>query len=160
MSERSLLDGPEGEVEMESVSQSVNNTVGEIKKRRGRPPGSRNRPKESEGIATNLENAIRGFFGLLAVIAGWFGYEQTEELTDAEAKEGARAFVPIAQKFPWFSTVAAYIGAPVWLLLMMRRKFARKVNRNEPVGSGGNRAPVADVVSIGAGETSEADGPN
>lgn len=138
-------------------SPSTTDAAGEIKKRRGRPPGSKNKPKgaEVESLSASLENAIRGLFAIAALLAGWFGYEQTEELTDSEAKEGARAFAPIAVKVPWLANVAMYIGAPVWLIVTMRRKFARVNNANANGNGSGPR-----VVANGERQSAQTAGNN
>lgn len=142
----SLLDEAD-EIEVKA-SGGATDAAGEVKKRRGRPPGSKNKPKGGDdSLAINLESAIRGIFGLLSVILGWFGYEQTEDLTDDECKKGAAAFVPIAGKIPVVAKIAIYIGAPVWFLTMMRKKFARKGPRNE--GENGSRTPGnSNVASL------------
>lgn len=139
-----LLSAEESKQEtIDITSPSVTETVGEIKKRRGRPPGSKNKARE-ETITPSIENAIKGLFGFLSLMAGWFGYEQTEELTDSEAKDGARAFTPIIQKHPWLSPWLAYIGAPVWLLITMRKKFRRK---NAESNETNNARPSTDSDS-------------
>lgn len=139
----SMLDEMEGG-SIEIPTGGVSEAAGEIKRKRGRPPGSKNKPKGEAvaNMAVSLENAIRGIFAIFGLIAGWFGFEQTEELTEAEAKEGARAFAPIAAKLPWLAETAVWIGAPVWLLITMRKKFARKANATRADTDSGNRALV------------------
>ena len=126
MSDTSILDeGAEVEIPADPAPVTFQNTTGEVKKKRGRPPGSKNKPKE-ESLAPNLEGAIRGIFFLCALIAKLFGYDQTEDLTESEVKEGARSFTPIANKLPWIVTVATYIGPPIWLYTMISRKFTKR----------------------------------
>jgi hypothetical protein len=127
MENRSLLDMEDGMIDV--PSNEITNTAGEIRKRRGRPPGSKNKTKiaqADDSLSSALENAIRGFFSIISLFAGWFGYEQAEDLTEKEIKDGAKAFGPIAAKVPWFASVAVWIGAPVWLLITIQKKFRSK----------------------------------
>jgi hypothetical protein len=140
MSEISLLDSDDGGTV--EIAAAPPNIEGEVKKRRGRPPGTKNKPKIEDSTIVTLENTIKGFFGLLSFLAGWFGYEQTEDLTDSEAKEGAKAFAPIFAKFPWLTPWFAYIAAPLWLLTMMSRKFAKKGQNEKPAANPPNVAPI------------------
>lgn len=143
----SILDETENSIEVENnPAPEVNLTTGEPKKRRGRPPGSKNKPRE-ETLAPNLEGAIKGIFFVCALIAKWLGYEQTEDLTDSEVKEGARSFTPIAQKLPWIATLATYIGPPIWLYMTISRKFTKRAQNGN-----GN----ADSDSPGSGTRGEA----
>ena len=143
----SLLD--ENEVEIPAAS-------GEPKKRRGRPPGSKNKPRgTSESLPVNLENAIRGIFAICGMLAKWFGYEQVEELTDEEAKEGSRALVPIANKIPWLANVAVWIGAPVWFIVTLNKKFRKapdaKNDSGNLRGNDGNRGIDSSLAREGDG---------
>lgn len=121
--ERSILDVEDGMVEVQSPA--VNDTIGEIRRRRGRPPGTKNKPKE-ETLSVTLEGAIEGVFMALTWIAGFFGYEKTGDLTEGERKDGAKAFAPIVSKMPWLIPWLAFIGAPIWLLRVLSSKLRRK----------------------------------
>ena len=113
----------------------------EVRKRRGRPPGSKNRPKDgSESPKVNEGNQRRIFagalvalFAILGVVAGWFGYEYYEKLTVEEGLEGGTYLIPISQKIGWIAATAFYLSFPAWMILKASEKFRKKV---EPSAAG------------------------
>jgi hypothetical protein len=110
--------------------------TGEIRKKRGRPVGSKNRPKDgSEAPRVNEGNQKRIFagalialFAILGVLAGWFGYEYYDKLELEEAEEGGTYLLPIAQKIGWIAAVCFYLSFPAWLITKASQKFRRKVD--------------------------------
>ena len=132
----------------------------EVRKRRGRPPGSKNRPKDgSESPKVNEGNQCRIFagalvalFAILGVVAGWFGYEYYEKLTVEEGLEGGTYLIPISQKIGWIAATAFYLSFPAWMILKASEKFRKKVEPSaEPsssprgdVAANGSQAPVGN----------------
>lgn len=134
-------------------------TIGqEVKRRRGRPPGSKNRPKDENGLPKVNESSQRKIFAgaivflfmLLGVVLGWFGYEYHDKLSTDEAEEGGTLLIPIAAKVGWIAAAAFYLSFPAWCLIKINEKFRRKVEpiaANSPATNGspnpGSPSPVS-----------------
>ena len=96
-------------------------------KRRGRPPGSKNKPKEQtvspDAALQTLKAALHGFM-LLAGFALWlFGVKQKEEYTDSEVEADAKQLLPIAMRYMAVVTALSWIGAPIVIVNRIRQKF-------------------------------------
>jgi hypothetical protein len=107
-----------------------------VGKKRGRPPGSKNRPKDDDDGPPRVNQSIQigifataliALFAVIGAIAGWFGYEQYESLSSEEAEEGGKCLVPIAAKIGWIATAAFYLSFPAWLIAKLPKKFRKKV---------------------------------
>ena len=103
------------------------------KKKRGRPPGSKNAPKtESKPDITEeaVQAAWQGLFTLISGIVWLFGGKskpgQNAELTDDEAKSDAKQLLPIAMRFPSVINILSWIGAPIVAFRRIRQKFEFK----------------------------------
>jgi hypothetical protein len=143
-----------------TVADRLESVGTEIKKRRGRPPGSKNRPKDgsepaSSGINLSASNqrkifggALIALFSLLAIVLAWFGYEQVEKLTTEEAEEGGTYLLPLSEKIGWLATAMFYLSFPAWLLRTANAKFAKR--KAEPVST----ASSNDTGSRPAGDAS------
>jgi hypothetical protein len=157
----------EGEPQAEPSTDSQPETAerllavtGEIRKKRGRPFGSKNRPKDgSEAPKVNEGNQKRIFagalialFAILGVLAGWFGYEYYDKLELEEAEEGGTYLLPIAQKIGWIAALAFYLSFPAWMITKASQKFRRKVDADtaQPSPSSTVAAPVSPGPSNGA----------
>jgi hypothetical protein len=133
----------ESEPEGQDSAERLLAVAEESRKKRGRPPGSKNRPKDDDApVKVNEGNqkrifagALRALFIALGAIAGWFGYEYYREITEKEADEGGTLLLPIAQKIGWVATAAFYLAFPAWLLNTMAHSFRKKVDSVEPQAS-------------------------
>jgi len=146
------------EAPVETASAETLLEVGqEIRKRRGRPPGSKNKPKDDESPVGKKDQkaifagALVALFSLLAIILGWFGYEYYKRLEQEEAERGATYLVPIASKVGFIATLAFYLSFPIWLLTTVNGSFRkRKPETAAPTassnGSGVSPAPSGSAV--------------
>lgn len=129
-----LLDGDNGAEPVVTDSERGErlNEAGEaVKRRRGRPPGSKNKPKADErnALIQRLAGVVALLFFVLGFVAKMFGYEYKEKLDTDELKEGAEHLVPIADKLGVILTIATYIGFPLWVIAKVADKFAKKESR-------------------------------
>ena len=142
-------------IEQETSAENLLAVGEEVRKRRGRPPGSKNRPKDgSESPKVNEGNQRRIFagalvalFAILGVVAGWFGYEYYEKLTVEEGLEGGTYLIPISQKIGWIAATAFYLSFPAWMILKASEKFRKKVEpfAAEPTVPAGHPANGSQV---------------
>ena len=123
----SVLDG-----DLEERAKAIDNAASAAQslepKRRGRPAGSKNKPKddEKERVRQRLAGVILAVFQLFGFVGSWLGYEYDPKLTSEEAAEGAVHFEPLAERYPRIIAIAGWIGAPIWLLTKMTEKFHRR----------------------------------
>ena len=120
----------------ESAADRLLSLGAETKKRRGRPPGSKNRPKDAAApgeVSVSQPNqrkifagALVALFSILSVVMSWFGYEYYKRIAAEEAEEGATYLMPISQKIGWIATGAFYLSFPAWLIMQVNERF-RKV---------------------------------
>lgn len=148
-----LLDENDGSAGAQAIPEGDRGerleTAGEVvKKRRGRPPGSKNKPKEDERTARleRLAAVVSLVFFLASIVAKWFGFNKTADLTKDELMEGARHLDPLSGRLEFILSVASWIGFPLWFIAKMQDKFKRK----EPIAEAprtqvpGSAAPLAD----------------
>jgi hypothetical protein len=118
----------------ESAAERLMSLGAETKRKRGRPPGSKNRPKGEVGdVSVSQPNqrkifagALVALFSILSIIMAWFGYEYHKKIQAEEAEEGATYLLPISQKIGWIATGAFYLSFPAWLIMQVNERF-RKV---------------------------------
>jgi hypothetical protein len=139
----------------------------EIRKKRGRPPGSKNKTSgESKPVnETNQRRIFAGaliaMFSLLAIVLGWFGYEYHKKLEMDEAERGGTYLIPIASKIGFIATLAFYLSFPIWLLTQVNESFRKKkpetaVNRDPPRnGAVSPGTQGSSSVDVSAGEAGE-----
>ena len=122
-------------LDSESSAERLLAVGSEVKKRRGRPPGSKNKPRDSDSgdfsVSTSdtkkiFAGALIGLFALLGIALGWFGYEKIEDLSQEEAEEGGKYLLPISQKIGWIAVAAFYLSFPAWLIVNVSKKFRKK----------------------------------
>jgi hypothetical protein len=122
-------------LDSESSAERLLSVGAEVKKRRGRPPGSKNKPRAGDDSDFNVSTsdskkifagALIGLFALLGIALGWFGYEKIEDLTQEEAEEGGKYLLPISQKIGWIAVAAFYLSFPAWLIVNVSKKFRKK----------------------------------
>jgi len=128
--ERALrdLETPEERAEREA-RENTPSPSGEPPRKRGRPPGSQNKPKEptlSEGaIASGCRTLVRLSWGLCHIPARIAGGKLTP-LSDKEIDEGAEEARGLCARWPAMIFVLTVIGFPGWLILSFQRHFERK----------------------------------
>jgi hypothetical protein len=135
----------------------------EIRRKRGRPPGSKNRPKngdETPAVKVSAASqrkifagALVGLFALLGVILAWFGFEKVDDLNEDEADQGATYLLPIAEKIGAIATVAFYMSFPVWFLTKITEKFRKKPDPAQIPPAIGSPAPGNSAASSGQGSS-------
>jgi hypothetical protein len=117
----------------ESAAERLMSVGAEIKRKRGRPPGSKNRPKNEVGdVSVSQPNqrkifagALVALFSILSVVMAWFGYEYVKKIQAEEAEEGATYLMPISQKVGWIATGAFYLSFPAWLIMQVNERFRK-----------------------------------
>ena len=117
---------PEPELNSDRLTQAGE----EVKERRGRPKGSKNKTSAKVNQTNQrriFAGALIALFALLGMVLAWFGYEYAEKLTIEEAEEGGTYLIPIADKIGWIATAAFYLSFPAWFILKASEKFRRKV---------------------------------
>jgi hypothetical protein len=124
----------------------------EVKARRGRPPGSRNRVTGTPEKDANVERfggAVLVFFALIGFILGRFGYEKTSDLTTKEAEQGALHLIPIADKLGWLVTLTVWLGFPFWMLTKIGEHFTKRkaVKEAPPTQTQGVAPPLSGAES-------------
>jgi hypothetical protein len=124
------------------------------KKRRGRPPGSTNKPKETAPAIDVTEEAVRtawqGLFSVISFVVWLFGGKvkpgQVGELTNEESENDARQLLPIAQRFPSVVKILGWIGAPLVAAKRIKQKFEFPAKGSAPK----RETPPANVTPIDA----------
>lgn len=142
----------------------------EVRKRRGRPPGSKNRAKDDSGKEPKVNEtnqrrifagALIALFSILAIFLGWFGYEYHKKLEFADAEEGGTYLLPISQKIGSIAAFAFYLSFPAWMIAQVNMRFRKKVEGPKPgpspsPGNSVNGAPYSVEPPTGeAGFTAE-----
>lgn len=145
--------------------------VGEqVRRRRGRPPGSKNRPKDGSEPTSKinqstqrdiLAGALIALFGILAVILGFFGYEYYNKLEFEEAQEGGKYLLPISQRFENIAKVANWLSFPAWLIQQINKRFRKQVEAPKgasPSPTNGNSDAASAPTSTVSPPNSEEEG--
>ena len=119
----------------ETAAERLISVGAEIKRKRGRPPGSKNKPKDGTqagDVSVSQPNqrkifagALVALFSILAVVMSWFGYEYYKKIAAEEAEEGAIYLLPISQKIGWIATGAFYLSFPSWLIMQVNERFRK-----------------------------------
>lgn len=77
----------------------------------------------------------------LASLIGW----KLGPLTEAEAAEDAKSFVPMARRYPAFDSLCTWVAAPVVIIRRIAAKISRRGSTPEPAEPPRNGATAREV---------------
>jgi hypothetical protein len=83
---------------------------------------------------------LQGLFRVLHFIAGFLGYEVTP-LADADARNDARAWLPLVERYAWADSVVTFSAGPLSLI----ERVAAHLKRREAPPAGSQPTDVIDV---------------
>ncbi len=148
-----MSDTPESDNVPTASADELMQVGAEVRKRRGRPPGSKNRAKDgSESLPSGVNQsnqrrifagALIALFSLLAIVLSWFGYEYHKKLEMDEAERGGTYLIPIASKIGFIATLAFYLSFPIWLLTQVNESFRKKKPETAPTAGSGRNGAVS-----------------
>jgi len=122
----------------------------EPEKKRGRPPGSKTRPKTQDQVKVELrsvEAAWQGIWLLLRFGGRLLGFEcDSPMLPDEEAQADAKSLQAVVQRHPRAMQVLAWIGAPVVMVQRIAQHFSKKKIEKAKKNSQPHEAPSAQSV--------------
>lgn len=163
--------GEAAQTESQDSAEAIMAAGAEVRKRRGRPPGSKNRtrePGEPPRINQSLQadifaSSLIALFAIIGLFARWFGYEKYEDLTMDEAREGGKCLIPIAAQIGWLATAALYLSFPAWVIAKFPQKYRKKVEPKAQVpttaqAANGSRPPSETSVDGSHRGETDADG--
>lgn len=76
-------------------------------------------------LSSDLSAMLIGLATIADFLLGFIGY-QFEPLSEDEAKEGARQWLPLAKRFTWIASLSLWLSAPVWIVVTVRSKLEKK----------------------------------
>lgn len=74
-------------------------------------------------LTKDIAASLRGIFEVIRYAARFFGKRNIPALSADEAAEGAIYWVPLARRYYALAQITLFIGAPVWLLTTLSRKW-------------------------------------
>lgn len=95
--------------------------------------------------ARDLAVFLSGLWLILRALAALLGWK-VAPLTEPEAAEDAKSFVPMARRYPAFDSLCTWVAAPVVIVRRIAAKVSRKGSVPEPVEPPRNGATAREGV--------------
>lgn len=136
--------------ELESPEEKAERSdAGIDKPRRGRPPGSTNKPKLSdEALLTGCKQLVSALW-LLAKFPAYIANRTLTPLTEEEKAEGAEQAKALVARFGWLVLLLTFIGFPLWFVTKLIAHAEKLVRKSEPKLD----APVLSIAPPHAEQT-------
>jgi len=96
------------------------------KPRRGRPPGTTNKPKISEEALRAGCISLVKFLWVVSALPAKIAGGTLAELTKEEVEEGAAQAEGLVKRYGWLVVAMTVVGFPLWMVRMFTAKFHRK----------------------------------
>jgi hypothetical protein len=110
------------------------------KPRRGRPPGSTNKPKISEeALTAGCASLVQFIWTLSAIPPRVLGIGTLQDLEAKELEEGTAQMRELVRRYSALVVVLTVVGFPLWMVRMFALKFKRTPAADATVNASAQR---------------------
>jgi hypothetical protein len=130
------------------------------KKKRGRPPGQKNKPKDAvetaDGSTLELATCMAAWaacWALIVFMCKFFGFEpiyHSFTLPEDELKEDAKILAPSFAKIPGIIRLVAMLGTPLIMLDRIMKRFSRIKKEDKPTPAPTHLRDVSNDKPLGS----------